>query len=48
MLLLIAAILVVLWLIGFLAHIGGDFVHIVLVIAAIIVIYNFVVGRRAA
>jgi hypothetical protein len=47
MLLLIAAILVVLWLIGFLAHIGGDFVHIVLVIAAIIVIYNFVVGRRA-
>jgi len=48
MLLLIAAILVVLWLIGFLAHIGGDFVHIVLVIAAIIVIYKFVAGRRAA
>lgn len=48
MLLLIVAILVVLWFIGFLAHTGGDFVHIVLVIAAIIAIYNFVAGRRAA
>ncbi|HEU4966298.1 MAG TPA: lmo0937 family membrane protein [Candidatus Saccharimonadales bacterium] len=47
MLLLIAALLVVLWFVGFLAHIGGDFVHIILVVAAIIVIYNFVVGRRA-
>lgn len=48
MLLLIAAILVILWLVGFLAHIGGDFVHLILLIAAVVVIYHFVAGRREA
>jgi hypothetical protein len=48
MLLLIAGILVVLWLVGFLAHIGGDLIHLILVVAAIVIIYNFIAGRRAA
>lgn len=43
----IVAVLVVLWLIGLLAHIGGGLIHILLVIALIVVIYNFVTGRRA-
>jgi hypothetical protein len=42
----IIVILVVLWLIGFIAHIGGGFIHILLVIAAIVLVINLVSGRR--
>ena len=38
-------ILVLLWFFGFfLAHLGG-FIHIVLVIAAVVLIYNLMTGR---
>jgi hypothetical protein len=47
MLLTIAAVLIVLWLLGLLAHIGGGLVHILLVIAVIVFIYHFLTGRRA-
>lgn len=47
MLWIIAAILVVLWLLGFLAHIGGGLVHILLVIALIVIAVNLLRGRRA-
>ncbi len=47
MLLLIAGILIVLWLLGFIGHIGGGFIHILLVIAAIVIIYHFLRGHRA-
>jgi predicted membrane metal-binding protein len=43
----IIAILVVLWLLGLLADIGGGLIHILLIIALIVLIYNLVVGRRA-
>ena len=44
----IVVILLVLWALGFLAfHIGGGLIHLLLVIAAIIIIYNFITGRRA-
>ena len=46
MLLTIAAILVVLWLIGLLAHIGGGLIHVLLVIALIVFICNMITGRR--
>jgi hypothetical protein len=46
MLLLIAAILVILWLIGVFAHIAGAFIHILLVIALIVVIVHFLRGRK--
>ncbi len=42
----IIAVLVVLWLLGFLAHVGGGLIHILLVIALIVLIYNFVAGNR--
>lgn len=42
----IIAILVVLWLIGLIAHIGGALIHILLVIAVIVLIYKLVVGNR--
>ena len=42
----IAVIIFILWLIGFFfAHLGG-FIHILLVIAIIVVIYNLIAGRR--
>lgn len=43
----IIAVLIVLWLLGFLAHIGGGLVHILLVVALVLFIYNLIVGRRA-
>lgn len=47
MLLGIAGVLVVLWLLGFFAfHIAGGLIHLLLVIAIIVVIWNFVSGRR--
>ena len=42
----ILAILLILWLLGFIAHIGGSFIHLLLVIAAVVLIYNLVTGRR--
>jgi len=44
----IAAILVVLWIAGFAFHVLGSFIHILLVIAIIVAIYNVVMGQRAA
>jgi len=47
MLLTIAAILFILWLLGFVAfHIAGGFIHILLVIAVIVVLWNLLTGRR--
>ena len=43
----IIVILFVLWLLGFLLHFGGGVIHILIVIAIILVIYNLVTGRGA-
>jgi len=43
----VAVILVVLWLLGFVLHLGGSLIHLLLVIAIIVVVYNLVTGRRA-
>ena len=43
----IAAILVVLWLLGFFTfHIAGAFIHLLLILAIVAVVWNFVAGRR--
>jgi hypothetical protein len=42
----ILVILVVLWLVGFLGHFGGSFIHLLLVIAAIVLVINLLSGRR--
>ena len=48
MLLTIAIILLILWALGFFAfHVGGSLIHILLVIGLIVLIWNFVTGRRA-
>jgi hypothetical protein len=43
----ILVILLVLWLLGFLGHFGGGMIHILLVIAAIVLVINLVSGRRS-
>ncbi len=46
----IVVILFVLWLLGLIVHIGGAFIHILLVVAVIVAIYNLIThmrGRRA-
>jgi hypothetical protein len=48
MLLTIAIIILVLWALGFLAlHIASPLIHLLLVVALIVFIVNFVQGRRA-
>jgi hypothetical protein len=42
----IFVILVVLWLLGFSLHIGGSLIHILIVIAVIVLIFNLISGRR--
>jgi len=43
----VVVVLVVLWLIGLLAHIAGGFVHLLLIVALLVLLYNFFAGRRA-
>jgi hypothetical protein len=43
----IFVILVVLWLLGFSFHIAGSLIHLLLVIAVIVLIFNLISGRRA-
>jgi hypothetical protein len=48
MLLTIAFIILLLWALGFLAfHVAGAWIHLLLVIALIVFIVNFVRGRPA-
>ncbi|HET6975582.1 MAG TPA: lmo0937 family membrane protein [Pyrinomonadaceae bacterium] len=43
----ILVVLLVLWLLGLVSHVGGNLIHILLVVAVIVLIYNVVMGRRA-
>ena len=43
----ILVILLVLWLLGLLTSVVGGFIHLLLVIAAIVLVYNLLTGRRA-
>ncbi len=47
MLLTIAVILIAFWLLGFVMHLAGGLIHIVLVIALIMFVLHFVRGRSA-
>ena len=39
------SVLVVLWLIGFVVHVGGGLIHLLLVLALILVVINMLTGR---
>lgn len=43
----IAVVLLALWALGFVAfHVGGGLIHLLLVIAVVVVVYQLVTGRR--
>jgi K+-transporting ATPase A subunit len=42
----IIGILVLLWLVGLLANIGGGLIHLLLVIAVVVFLWDLLVGRR--
>jgi K+-transporting ATPase A subunit len=43
----ILVILLVLWLLGVIGHVGGGLIHLLLVVAAVILVINLLTGRRA-
>ena len=45
---IIAAVLVVMWLLGFFAfHVAGGLIHLLIIIALVMLVLHFVTGRRA-
>lgn len=42
----ILVVLVVLWVFGFIAHIGGSLIHLLLVVALIVLIIHLMTGKR--
>ena len=42
----ILAVILALWLIGFVAHVGGGLIHLLLVVAGIVFIAELLTGRR--
>lgn len=34
------------WILGFIAHVGGGFIHILLVAAVVLFLFNLFTGRR--
>jgi hypothetical protein len=44
----IAVVLIILWALGFLAfHVAGGLIHLLLVIAVVVIIFQLITGRRA-
>jgi hypothetical protein len=43
----IVAIFLILWLLGFSFSIGGSLIHLLLVVALVVIVFNLVSGRRA-
>lgn len=43
----IFVVLLILWLLGFIGKFGGALIHLLLVIAAVVLIVNLISGRRS-
>ncbi len=43
----ILAVVLAVWLIGLLADVAGNLIHVLLIVALALLIYNLVTGRRA-
>jgi uncharacterized protein DUF5670 len=41
-------VLLILWLLGFSLHVGGGLIHLLLVVGLVVLIINFLSGRRSA
>lgn len=40
-------VLIVLWLLGFITNVGGSLIHLLLVVALVVLVAQFLTGRRA-
>lgn len=47
MLATIGIVILVLWLLGFMGHVGGGLIHLLLIIGLIVLLVNFMRGRGA-
>jgi hypothetical protein len=43
----IFVVLLILWLLGFSFHVAGGLIHLLLLIALVVLVFNLVSGRRA-
>ena len=43
----ILVVLLILWLLGMLGGVGGSLIHLLLVVAAIVLVFNLLSGRRS-
>ncbi len=44
----IFVVVLILWLLGFSFHLAGGLIHILLVVALVILVFNLLSGRRSA
>lgn len=44
----VVAILVILWLLGVIGNVGGEFIHVLIIVAGAVLIFNLIRSRRAA
>jgi hypothetical protein len=44
----IIGLLVAIWIVGLFMHVGGGFIHTLLVLAAVLFVYNLITGRSTA
>jgi len=44
----IFVVVLILWLLGFSFHLAGGLIHILLVVALVILVFNLISGRRTA
>lgn len=43
----IFVVILVLWLLGFSMHVGGGLIHLLLVLALVVLVFNLLAGRRS-
>lgn len=43
---IILAVIIVIWLVGFLMDVAGGLIHLLLIVAAIILVINLISGRK--
>jgi hypothetical protein len=46
MILTVFIVLLALWALGLLAHVGGGLIHLLLLVALIVLVYDFIARRR--
>jgi hypothetical protein len=44
----IISLLLAFWLVGMIAHVGGGLIHTLLVLAAVVFVFNLITGRDVA